>query len=519
MAIRSYAVSGYYRYINEVYNRPRTILVGGVDLKSEAKTGKAGDSYVNNLTPVTRDEWYETITSVNSPGFYTKKKISVQWIPKKYPLSPPSYPFLNIPEFPVFKPKPSYSLGLRMKLYRKYLKRYAIVLEIRKRRIARFNAAVLRYNKRYAKYVYLLALKERGLTRYKRVRVTARELPMNPYSRTRTFDFGMSGYSLTSQGISDYWGGVLAPGPFLNQRICEFYKKYTCTNYGSPPVNLVTATESRAIKKLYKRLNEQQVHVGNLVAERAQTFSMISNIVKRVAEIKRNPFAFVKYFKQGSFSKNVSNDYLALKFGVEPLLNDAYGALQALARLASDQQSDKIDIRVSSTQSDRTQVRTAVDANNNYITYYVDQTVKVAYTLKYRVFNGATSELQKFGLLNPAEILWEVTPWSFVIDWFLPIGNYINSLSADAGCEFLTGTKTVVTRTLYRTEWRNTGQRYSTNNSMLTDRKIDAFKVVETKVRTVLTSAPKPRLPDFKSPVSMTHLAESLSLLIQRLRK
>jgi hypothetical protein len=37
------------------------------------------------------------------------------------------------------------------------------------------------------------------------------------------------------------------------------------------------------------------------------------------------------------------------------------------------------------------------------------------------------------GLLNPVEIAWELVPYSFIVDWFVPIGNCLSALSASAG--------------------------------------------------------------------------------------
>jgi hypothetical protein len=33
---------------------------------------------------------------------------------------------------------------------------------------------------------------------------------------------------------------------------------------------------------------------------------------------------------------------------------------------------------------------------------------------------------RQLGLVNPAGIIWERIPWSFVFDWFMPIGSYLN---------------------------------------------------------------------------------------------
>jgi hypothetical protein len=40
---------------------------------------------------------------------------------------------------------------------------------------------------------------------------------------------------------------------------------------------------------------------------------------------------------------------------------------------------------------------------------------------------------KRLGLLNPVATLYELTPLSFVLDWFLPIGTYLGNLDAMAG--------------------------------------------------------------------------------------
>jgi hypothetical protein len=36
---------------------------------------------------------------------------------------------------------------------------------------------------------------------------------------------------------------------------------------------------------------------------------------------------------------------------------------------------------------------------------------------------------RQLGLLDPATVLWEIIPYSFVVDWFLPIGSYLDNLN------------------------------------------------------------------------------------------
>jgi hypothetical protein len=50
-----------------------------------------------------------------------------------------------------------------------------------------------------------------------------------------------------------------------------------------------------------------------------------------------------------------------------------------------------------------------------------------------------TGALSNHDLINPLSIGWEVIPYSFVVDWFAPIGNTLSSLTATAGLDFLGG--------------------------------------------------------------------------------
>jgi hypothetical protein len=68
---------------------------------------------------------------------------------------------------------------------------------------------------------------------------------------------------------------------------------------------------------------------------------------------------------------------------------------------------------------------------------------------------------QRMGLLNPASIVWELIPFSFVVDWFSNLGNTIGNLSAYAGCEindaytttFIRGRSTFYHYNGSRTDW------------------------------------------------------------------
>lgn len=47
--------------------------------------------------------------------------------------------------------------------------------------------------------------------------------------------------------------------------------------------------------------------------------------------------------------------------------------------------------------------------------------------------------LDSAGLINPLSVAWEVVPWSFAIDWFVPVGATLEALTATAGLSFVRG--------------------------------------------------------------------------------
>lgn len=62
--------------------------------------------------------------------------------------------------------------------------------------------------------------------------------------------------------------------------------------------------------------------------------------------------------------------------------------------------------------------------------------------------------LNELGLVNPWALAWELTPFSFVVDWFINIGQVLTSLSASMGYIFLWGSRTRWLKSNYSCRWR-----------------------------------------------------------------
>ena len=67
----------------------------------------------------------------------------------------------------------------------------------------------------------------------------------------------------------------------------------------------------------------------------------------------------------------------------------------------------------------------------NFTTAIVDVRAHVQATV--RLGMSTVGTLEQFGVLNPASVAWELTPFSFVVDWFVNIGSFLRQFGDTAG--------------------------------------------------------------------------------------
>lgn len=90
--------------------------------------------------------------------------------------------------------------------------------------------------------------------------------------------------------------------------------------------------------------------------------------------------------------------------------------------------------------------------------FWMERGVSAGFNL--RVTNPNYHLLEQAGVINPALVIWELVPLSFVFDWFLPVGTWLQTLSDYAG---ITRTNLFTTRfcrsrtTLTQLDPRNPG--------------------------------------------------------------
>lgn len=134
--------------------------------------------------------------------------------------------------------------------------------------------------------------------------------------------------------------------------------------------------------------------------------------------------------------RNVAQRWLELQYGWLPIVQDAYGAAQALAQQLNNPAVQTYRVRL---KKPLTATPTSSNIPNGGAWSFRGETRG---QLIARLTEVDVATLN--GLTDPSSVAWELLPWSFVADWFIPIGNY---LSARGLSSALTGTfVTTITR-------------------------------------------------------------------------
>lgn len=123
----------------------------------------------------------------------------------------------------------------------------------------------------------------------------------------------------------------------------------------------------------------------------------------------------------------VPDAYLAFQFGVKPLMQDVYAA----AQIWNSPKFKGVPIMGHASLT----YPYAVIRGSNAWSYNETYKVAVKRVCTISIRNPNLASLQQWGLLNPAVVAWDMLPFSFVLDWFVPIGSWLSSFTDFAGID------------------------------------------------------------------------------------
>lgn len=211
---------------------------------------------------------------------------------------------------------------------------------------------------------------------------------------------------------------------------------------------------NEAYEKLRNKVLGEEAQLANAVLERVKTMEMLHNRVvqltrftKAVRKFQWDEAASILGFKRDKKSRVVNlhnlrtsakafgNNWLEFHFGWEPLIGEIYRCMELLqgdypaysASCKAWQVDTKLNRSVSS------------GFNNVHDSQLI---LKVRVGAEIKIVNPNLFLLDQLGLVNPASVVWEAIPFSFAVDWFVNVGEFLNSWYPFPGVKFLSSYRT-----------------------------------------------------------------------------
>ena len=191
-------------------------------------------------------------------------------------------------------------------------------------------------------------------------------------------------------------------------------------------------TYDRCLDKIFDQMRGNSDSNGNNpnlivdAVESGQTIQMIRKVLslKKLAKEFYKRVIKTKAYKRKPRSERiqyVSDKWLEVRYGWMPLMSSIYDTVKTLGR--------KVEAAMAVLKA-----RSGVSTSDVFVTgsgTYTSPTIKTEVSRSWRtelqlVYNRpAGTSLYNYTSLNPLAIAWEVTPFSFVVDWVVDVGGLL----------------------------------------------------------------------------------------------
>lgn len=290
---------------------------------------------------------------------------------------------------------------------------------------------------------------------------------------------------------------------------------------------------NEAVTKALNKIADQKVNLGENLATAGQTFRMFSSkakllndalhYAKRVKSWRKFLQKSARDLRRAGPLTVAASEYLAYIYGLKPLCEDVY----TLAKLFQEQTGKTLLLKSQAKSHRMVPARPKQLGPFSYSSARRtsgESRQRVSCTIWARIdpnWQGLRS-LNQLGLLNPLGLAWDLVPYSFVVDWFLPVGPVLYALTAPAGLIFVDGSIACRNSETIGIDWRATPGAINYDESKKGPKFENILRVTmnyELYTRQVLTSWPTPGLWFDQNPLRGDRPLKALALSIIALSK
>lgn len=280
-------------------------------------------------------------------------------------------------------------------------------------------------------------------------------LPFNNHQvRWRRRTYGNLQYDRTK------WDGTYTRYTNVPSTVLAVSQEAIETHAGNTTVMWSSNAHARARSKVIGNIQRLKSNVAQNIAEYRQVQNMFSTNVRRIT----NAYRALRHGDVSGFSRNIPlrkrhkqdllrrgpfdvrrnapTIWLETQYGWLPLLGDVYTGITNFYKRVEEGYT----IRAKGSGVD-TFVTSGGWVNDPGIVRHRDTTRKkiyCQYIIDYEVDFARLVNMQSWGLTNPLLLAWELVPYSFVVDWFLPVGDWLSQIGYSTGLYFKRGMRSAM---------------------------------------------------------------------------
>lgn len=255
--------------------------------------------------------------------------------------------------------------------------------------------------------------------------------------------------------------------------------------------------------KLLKQIDDLGVKVSDYVAGKPNAFR------QDMRRVKRDPLRYLRYFP-GVISKTsrvAANRWLEWQYGIRPSLNTIYECGEKA-----------LHVVLNKTRWFKASYTEPLTSHENWPIFLDDRTHQVRLNVTGRV--GCVFEIElldqdpglaEYSSLNPASILYEALPFSFVADWVYDLGSYFRNY--ETALLYNNRFKSGVMKQFCWSDASYKIDKYYLNSGAAYYYNYVGQQVGRRFKRTILNAYPAPYLPQIKAELGSSRLLSAAALL------